>query len=175
MKPKLSLHLAGLFCATILQTGCRNSDLNSTFKNHQFDKQVIERLPVYDSLANTILANYPSAQFNHRTNSYRYIPNLDGNDLYKVFSKEAGDKVKQLLTQLGPNLGYGFECYKDSTMKFLIRDTYIGKNHLSIRERLSYYPPGKNIRHREFPIKDTILTNHWQYWISFEEEFFGAD
>jgi hypothetical protein len=38
-------------------------------------------------------------------------------------------------------------------------------------ERISYYPSGKNIPKRAFPIKDTVLDSRWQYWIAFDEVF----
>ena len=118
-----------------------------------------------------LIQHYPTrAQFNYDKNAYRYIPTEDGNDLYKVFPAEAGDKIKQHIKNLGNNFIYGFDCYKDTTIKIMLRSAY-QKNHVDIFERLSYFPLGMNIKHRQFPMKDTILTPHWQYWVDFEEHF----
>ena len=151
--------------------GCRTDNVNTHFQNHGFDKEVMKKLPLYDSLASVLLENYPSIQpHTNRDNYYRYIPAEDGNDLYRVLPKAGAEKVKQYLTQLGTNCIYGFEIFKDSTIKILIRDTYLQADHLSIRERLSFYPPGSSIRKREFPVKDTTLNKNWQYWIWFDED-----
>jgi hypothetical protein len=156
----------------ILTSACRHKDLATTVNQYPFDKQVIDKLPLYDSLVNAILPFYPSPpQHNNNNLSYRYIPSSDGNDLYKVFPGQKGDRVKQFLGQLGSEFIYGFECYKDSTIKIMIRDIYIQKDHVNIMERISYYPSGKNIPKRAFPIKDTVLDSRWQYWIAFDEVF----
>ena len=155
-----------------IATGCGHKALNTYFKNHGFDKQVIEKLPIYDSLANILLENYSSihSHIKKEDNYYRYIPSRDGNDIYKLLPKPGAEKVEQYIAQIGTNHIYGFEVFKDTTMKILISDTYIQADHLYVRERLSFYPLGGNIRQRDFPIKDTILNRNWQYWISFDEE-----
>jgi hypothetical protein len=153
-------------------TACSHRDLRTTFNNHRFDEQVIEKLPIYDSLVRAVIEHYPKVeQFNYDKNAYRYVPSQDGDDLYKVFPSEIGNKIKQQLAKLGPNFIYGFDCYKDTTIRIMVRDSQ--KDHINIRERLSYFPAGTNIKRREYPIKDTILNAQWQYWIAFDEEFFN--
>jgi hypothetical protein len=152
---------------------CGHKDLRTTFSDYHFDQQVISKLPIYDSLVTELIQHYPTtAQFNYGKSGYRYVPSQQGNDLYKVFPAEVGDKIKHHLSSIGNDFIYGFDCYKDTTIRIMIRDVYIQKDHVNISERLSYYPPGMNITRREFPIKDTILNNHWQYWISFSKDFF---
>jgi len=157
-----------------LVAGCSNDDLTSKFNNHKFDQGVIDKLPVYDSLANVLLENFPSIRQRIKVESYySYWPAEHVNDLYKVLPKPGADKVKQYLNQLGAGYIYGFDVYKDSTIKIHLKEIYFQADHLHIREKLSFYPTGTNIRKREFPIKDTILNKNWQYWISFDkQEFF---
>jgi len=157
-----------------LAAACNTNDLTSHFNNHKFDKEVIDKLPLYDSLANVILENFTSIRPHIKVESYySYIPAEDGNDLYKVLPKPGADKVKQYINQLGAGYIYGFDIFKDSTIKIHIKEFYFQADHLHIREKLSFYPTGTNIRKREFPIKDTILNKNWQYWISFDkQEFF---
>ena len=105
---------------------CGHKNLRTTFNNYHFDQQVINRLPEYDSLASILIQHYPTvAQFNYDKNAYRYIPSEDGNDLYKVFPSEAGDKIKQHLAKLGTDFIYGFDCFKDTTIRIMIREVYI--------------------------------------------------
>ena len=154
-------------------TGCRPKDFTPVFHNYKYDKQVIEKLPVYDSLVNVLLKYYPSIQ-EHSNNapSYQFIPSAFSFDLYEKLPKEGAKKVEQYFFQLGRNFIYGFEVYKDSTIKIYIRDSSIKSHHLHINERLSFYPPGKVIRQREFPAKDTVLNRNWQYWILFDQKKF---
>lgn len=155
-----------------LAASCRNKNLTSIFQNHKFDKEVIDKLPLYDSLTNVLLENYPSIRPHiEPEGSYRYLPAEDGNDLDKVLPKPGADKVKQYLSQLGADFIYGIDVFKDSTIRISVRDTYIQADHLHIRERLSFLPKGGSFQEREFPVKDTILNRNWQYWISFDEQF----
>jgi len=151
--------------------GCRPKDFTSVFQNQKFDQQVIEKLPLYDSLSNVLLHYYPSIQqYIKEKNSYKYIIYFDSTDTYKEFPKEGSERIKKLVTQLSKRFIYGFEVFKDSTIKIYIRDSYLKPYRLNVIERLSYYPAGSDIKHREFPAKDTILNKNWQYWILFEQE-----
>jgi hypothetical protein len=85
-------------------------------------------------------------------------------------SQDEAAKIKAYITQLGPNFFYGFDLYKDSTMKFYVRDTLLKSYHLEMYERLSFFPAGTDsIKKRDFPSRDTILNRNWQYWIRFDE------
>jgi hypothetical protein len=162
--------LITFFC---LAVACSNSSLTAEFNNYKFDKGVIDKLPFYDSLVNVLLENFASIRPHIKDQSqYGYMPAEDGNELYKVLPKPAADEVKLYLTQLGTNNIYGFDVFKDSTIRIHIRQIYSQADHLFIREKLSFYPTGTKIRQREFPIKDTILNQHWQYWIVFDEQEF---
>jgi len=152
-----------------LAAGCRPKDFTSIFQNQKFDQQVIEKLPLYDSLSKVLLHYYPSIQERVRkNNSYKYIIYFDST--YQEFPKEESAKIKELVTQLGKKFIYGFEVFKDTTIKVYIRDSYLKPYHLRVMERLSYYPAGGHIMRREFPAKDTILNKNWQYWILFDQE-----
>jgi len=154
-----------------LLVACSHKNLRTAYDHSHFDQQVINKLPLYDSLVTVLIQHYPTpAQFNYDKNAYRYIPSEDGNDLYKVFPREVGNKIKEQITDLGTDFIYGFDCYKDTTIKIMLKSIY-QKDHVDVIERLSYFPAGMNIKHREYPMKDTILNPHWQYWIALEEHF----
>jgi hypothetical protein len=120
-----------------------------------------------------LLEYYPSIQ-QHTQNaaSYQFIPSAFSFDLYEKLPKEGAKKVERYFFQLGQHFIYGFEIYKDSTIKIYIRDSSIKSYHLNIMERLSFYPAGKGIKPRQFPVKDTILNRNWQYWILFDQQEF---
>ena len=153
-----------------------NSDSEKTttiYNNYQFDKQVIENLPVYDSLVHAILENYPILQLHineeESYRAYRYMALSDSNNLFKKLPRDGAVKINEYFTQLGKNFIYGFDLFKDSTIKIYIRSSFSEKDQVEIKESLSYYPPGRNIRRREFPVKDTMLNKNFQYWISFDK------
>ncbi|MEP7254762.1 MAG: hypothetical protein ABI666_03245 [Ferruginibacter sp.] len=153
--------------------GSDSKEITSNYTNYQFDKQVIEKLPVYDSLVQAILENYSSVKKHINEDesyrAYRYFPLSDSTDLFKILPREGAVKINQYFTQLGKNFIYGFDVFKDSTVKIYIRKSSSEKEQVDIGENLSYYPPGINIRRREFPFKDTILNKNWQYWIGFDK------
>ena len=70
-----------------LAAGCSSDSekTTATYNNYQFDKQVIENLPVYDSLVHAILENYPILQLHineeESYRAYRYMALSDSNDL----------------------------------------------------------------------------------------------
>src|SRR6059058_2061421 len=89
---------------------CGHKDLHTTINNYPYDKQVINKLPIYDSLVALLVQHYPTVvQFNYDKNAYRYVPSKDGNDLYKVFPSGAADKINQQLADLGADFIYGFD------------------------------------------------------------------
>lgn len=153
-------------------TGCRSKDFTDYFQHHAFDPQVIKKLPVYDSLGNVILQNYSSIhQYIRENNSYKYIFSFDSTDVLKEFPKEGAVKIKELVNQLGEKFIYGFEVYRDSSIKIYIRDYNVKSYHLNVMERLSFYPDSSDIKKRKFPFKDTILDRNWEYWILFDNSF----
>ncbi len=154
----------------ILTLSCGSEDLKSVYDSRGFDRQVIEKLPIYDSLANVLLENLPTILQQSKAEAfYKYAPTEDGNELEKELPN-AAVKIREYFSQLGEDFIYGFEVFKDTTIKIIIRDSLVKSHHVNIMERLSFYPSGTNMKKREFPIKDTILNKHWQYWIWFEEQ-----
>jgi len=157
-----------LLCVAL---SCRDRDFSAEFKSQGFDKQVIANLPVYDSMVSVLVRNYSVLWRQVKQNaSYHYEPPTAGNNLYELLPAQDAAKVKEYTARLGDSCFYGFDLYKDSSVKFLIKESYLKRYDLYIREKLSYYPAGSTIKHREFPVKDTILNSNWQYWISFDEQ-----
>ena len=166
----ITVILEAAILTILLLYGCKSKYSKYDFKNHKFDVQVIERLPLFDSLGWVLVQYYPSIEQHFKNGMrFQYITAHDGNDLYKAYPKEGADKIKGLLNNIGGQYIYGFEVFKDTTMKFLISDTYIQEYNIDISERLSFFPNTDSIKHKEPPTKDTILNKHWQYWIQFDE------
>lgn len=88
--------------------------------------------------------------------------------VFNQLPKEAGTTIGHWFTALGKDI-FAFDLFKDSTIKIYIRRLSSDTALLDIEENLSFYPEGKKIRPREYPVKDTVLNPHWQYWIRFNE------
>ena len=142
------------------------------YTNYTFDPKVIEKLPVYDSLALAILEKMNVFQKNiNKDDSYqafRYMPASNEREVFKKLPGEVGGHIDQYINQLGKDFIYGFDIFKDSTIKIYIRRKTIATSKVEIEENLSYYPVAVNIKHRDYPDKDTILNMHWQYWTRFD-------
>ena len=91
-------------------------------------------------------------------------------EVFKRLPPKAGVDIDPYFTKPGKNFIYGFDVFKDSTIKIYIRSSTSDTAQLDIEENLSYYPAGSNMRRREFPVKDTILNKHWQYWARFSKQ-----
>ena len=102
--------------------------------------------------------------------AYRYEHPSDSVALFNILTGKGALKINQCFTQLGNPFFYGFDLFKDSSIKIYIRERFsVGKHSIDIRENLSWYPPGIKMKQREFPVKDTVLNKSWQYWISFDK------
>jgi hypothetical protein len=76
---KISVILLLLFAI-----GCRPKDFTPIYHSYTFDRQVIAKLPVYDSLINVLLEYYPSIREHTQTEpSYQFIPSAFSYDLYE--------------------------------------------------------------------------------------------
>ena len=160
--------------------GCRNSkDFKIDFEKHRFDPTVINNLPQYDTLRQIILNNYDSFYLSNSNNDFTYIYNFDtsvqisghsNNDVPEIIYP----KTVRLFQRIGKENIFGFTISKDSTFAILIRNTHLSQYFLDVRERLYWYPKTTKIEKTEFPIKDTLLTDKWQYqiWYDKRAEFF---
>lgn len=158
-----------------LATGCHPANEKSTFINgmYKFDSAVITKLPIYDSLASAILKNLPFfIQHINDSDSYRaykYMPQSDQQDVHKKLPKEISSRIDHYFSKLDSDFIKGFDVFKDSTIKIYIRNSPTVNDREDVEENLSYYPTGNKIKHRQSPVTDTILTEHWQYWYRFNK------
>ncbi len=154
--------------------GCNTGEkeVKAEFNKHSFDQQVIDKLPLYDSLVSAIVANFPSfkkfIKDNDSYRSFRYIPGSEDPDVFIKLPPAAALNIEPYYTRLGKDLIYGFDVFKDSSVKIYVSTRFLPGSKIDITENLSYYPGG-NFRDREFPEKDTILNKHWQYWAQFSK------
>ena len=153
-----------------LATGCHlnSEEVSEIYKNYKFDPKVVEKLPIYDSLASAILEKFPLfQQYINKEDSYRayrYMPLSERADVFSKLPQDAGPKIDHYFTQLGKDFIYRFDIFGDSTIKIYIRSGSSANSMVDIEENLSYYPVRSAIKQREFPAKDSMLNEHWQYW-----------
>jgi hypothetical protein len=157
-------------------TSCKTENKALTaYKNYTFDTAVINKLPLYDSLASAISAKMPLIHKHiHDDDSYhafRYMPASKQAEVLSKLPLELGTDIERYFSKAGSGFIYAFDVFKDSTIKIYVRRHKADKG-VDVLENLSYYPVVKKIQHRDYPIKDTILNTHWQYWVRFDNESF---
>ena len=136
--------------------GCRSKEKTYDYAAHRFDPQVIERLPLYDSLSRLLIQNFPSLQPDIKEkNSILYERSKGPSFRSVTLPPETVAKINGYLQQLGENFITGFSVYKDSSIKYFVRDTYLEPYYLTVRDRLSYFPNGRIMKHREPPLIKT--------------------
>jgi hypothetical protein len=157
-------------------TGCHHGDageIKPVYEGYKFDPKVIEKLPLYDSLVTAIIEkasffqDYINSKDSYR--AYRYMPNSNDDEVHNKLPKDIDIGIEPYITVLGKDFIYGFDVFKDSSIKIYIRRAASEKSYVDIEENLSYHPAGHTMRHREFPVKDTVLNQHWQYWSRFNK------
>jgi hypothetical protein len=159
---------------------CRNSkDFRSDLEGHKFDQTVIQNLPLYDTFRQIIIENYDSFHLSKTNYRFTYIYNFDTSTKRNGYSNTdipniIYSQTVQLFERIGRDNLLGFTVFQDSTVHFFIRDTHLSKYFLDVRERLDWYPTSRKIFKTEFPFKDTILGEQWQYqiWYDKRAEFF---
>lgn len=156
----------------LVLTACSSNDKTYDTQRHPFDTIVINRIPVYDSLGQLIMKNFASLSSSIEEHYFYYTHTTDTSVLLENFPPGDARRIHHYMNQIGEDNIYRFDVFKDSSIKFYIRDNYLDEYRLNIRERLSYIPGAGNIQPRQPPVKDTIIGRNWQYWISFEEKGF---
>ena len=167
-----------LFLFTVAGCDTGEKEVEKEYSNYKFDQQVIDKLPLYDSLVSAIIDNFPSfAKFIKDEDSYRsfrYIPASEDPDVFIKLPPAAAPQIMPYYNRIGKDFIYGFDVFKDSSIKIHVRSRFLPESKVDIAEHLSYYSGG-NIRDRIFPEKDTTLNKNWQYWTSFGKRgLFGA-
>lgn len=169
--------LTGIFLVLFLFTitGCNTGKkaVEEEYNNYKFDQQVIDKLPLYDSLVFAIKENFSSFEKfikdGDSYRSFRYIPASQDPDVFIKLPPAAEPKIRPYYNRIGKDFIYGFDVFKDSSIKIHVRARRSPTSEVDIVENLSYYSKG-NIRNREFPEKDTALNKNWQYWAWFGKE-----
>lgn len=76
----------------------------------------------------------------------------------------------ELFNEIGKEYIFGFTISKDSLFEIFVRNTHLTNYYLDVRERLYWYPRVNKIYKPEYPIKDTLLTDKWQYQIWYDKK-----
>ncbi len=156
--------------------GChtKSDDIIPAFNNHKFDPKVIEKLPLYDSLASAISGKislfHKHIDANAAYHAFRYMPSSTEAEVFKTLPPDIGIDMDQYFNKIGKDLIMAFDVFKDSTIKIYIRHYKVEKTGVDITENLAYSPVANKLRHRDYPIKDTILNPHWLYWVRFDKD-----
>jgi hypothetical protein len=177
MKYTRSTFFSNAFILTVyLMAGCYYTPERnvSSYNKYKFDDKVIEKLSLYDSLVFAIVQNISSfqqsANLNDSYQAYRYLPGSRETDVYKDLPRNIGLSIDYYYKKLGSNFIYGFDVFKDSSIKIYVRTYRSAADATVIEENLSYYTGKYEMRKREYPDRDTVLTNHWQYWTRFRKQ-----
>ncbi|RYZ27004.1 MAG: hypothetical protein EOO10_13980 [Chitinophagaceae bacterium] len=153
----------------LLAAGCGSNEKAYDSKAYPFDPQVIAKLPLYDSISRVLLQNFSALQEEIKEHaSFDYSFSGTASVVNPKLPREAAEKIKAYQAQLGKDFLFEFSVYKDSTIKYSVRDTDVKDHNVTVRERLSYLPNGGTMQRRASPNKDTILNANWQYWIRFD-------
>lgn len=159
-----------IFLFTVAGCDTGEKAVREEYNNYKFDQQVIDKLPLYDSLVSSIIGNFPEfAKFIKDKDSYRsfrYIPASEDPDVFIKLPPAAEPKITPYYNRIGKEFISGFDVFKDSSIKIHVRKRLSQETEVDIVENLSYYSGG-NIRERIFPEKDTALNKNWQYWAWF--------
>ncbi len=151
--------------------GCGSKNKTYNYKNHPFDEQVITKLPLYDSIGQLLIQNFAALQQEMKDHSsFDYGRSAAATLVNPRLPPDVSEKINGFMKELGSDYLSEFSVYKDSTIRFSIRDTDLKEYGITARERLSYLPNGGSMQRREPPNKDTILNSKWQYWIRFDED-----
>lgn len=165
-----------VFMSLCIITGCKTENMALTaFKSYTFDTAVIAKLPLYDSLTTAISEKIGMIlKHIHDDDSYhafRYMPASKDAELFTKMPAETGAEIDRHFHNIGKDYIYAFDVFKDSTIKIYIRRRILDSK-VEMEETLGYYPAGKTIGAKEYPVKDTILNNHWQYRARFDNPGF---
>ena len=170
---RTSILIIALFSVCCSSCNTDKEFVQPEFDKYQFDRQVIAKLPLYDSLAAAISAQLPV--FHKILNkdegymAYQYMPASTEDWIHRSLPPEAGTEISRFYNQLDSNFIYGFDVFRDSSIKIYVRTTRAESGLVDIEEHLAYIPSGK-MKKREFPEKDTVLNNRWQYWTRFNKQ-----
>ena len=173
MLSKLSIQL---FCLAVIFFGsCHSNSGNiiDSYNSFKFDKKIVEKLPVYDSIASVVLQHIHLFKRNTGESSdfhgFRFRLN-DKENKFNQLPALAAPAINSQIALLGNELMKGFDVFKDSSIKIYLRSAL--HNDIETEENLSFYPPGKKIIRREPPIKDTVLNERCIYWARFNNQGF---
>src|SRR5690349_7283288 len=87
---------------TAFLTGCRSERPVYNYASYQYNKEVIAKLPLYDSIVQVIRQNHPSLWKHLDDNSYyRFVHVDDSSRLYDHMPTEAAAKVHRYFSQIG--------------------------------------------------------------------------
>jgi hypothetical protein len=147
---------------------------DQAFNEHQFDTSVMNNLNTYDAIRKLVIKKMDSFHFGDSPYDFTFYYNFDSTTAIRGHEntgipKEIYSEIVLLFNKLGKTNIFGFILSKDSTFTVLIRNTHLTKYYLDVRERLYWFSNTSRITKQSFPVKDTLLTDKWQYEIYYDK------
>lgn len=168
-----TISIAGCtFLLLLFTISCKTENKALTaYKAWEFDTAVMHKLPLYDSLATALFKKitliHQQIHDDDAYHAFRYMPASTETEVFKKMPDAIGHEADSVFHRIGHEHIFAFDVFKDSTIKIFIRKSTLPGGVL-LEETLSYFPVPGHITHREYPEKDSILNQHWQYRARFD-------
>jgi len=166
------------FLLLIFYISCsRLTNYRKELKQHPFNQEVFNKLPLFDSVRQQILAHYDSLYFEDKPDGYFETGGLLYYYNYRPTStdlrglpEQLYQNIKPIIGRIGERIFEGFTILKDSSLVFWISSYRHSENYdLKIREYLEW-DPGSKFNIDTYPRKDTILNKEWKLQIWYDQK-----
>lgn len=143
------------------------------FKTQKFDKEVIKRIKLYDTLRLYLTHHMKQifktpAPVEIQTANFNYC---DCNIVSK--GKQIPDTIinaiSPILKQIGYNYLFKIEIDSDSTFTAYVKNKYLPDFNLDVRERLIWRKDPNQIIIDKYKVKHTIINTNWDYMIWYDK------
>lgn len=148
-------------------------DFKSTFEAQKFDKEVMKRIELYDTLRLYLTKNINQifkkpGLVEPQTANYNYCKcNIVATGMQIPDTIING--IKPILKRIGYNYLFNVEIESDSTFTVYIRNNYISDFNLDVRERLIWRKNPNQLIIDKLTIKHTIINHYWDYMIWYDK------
>jgi hypothetical protein len=152
---------------------CSNEKpFEQSFKAQKFDKEVIKRIELYDTLRLYLTHNInhifkTPGQVEPQTAYYYYKDNIVANGMQ--IPDSIINVIKPVLSQIGYDYIFNVEIASDSTFTAYIRNQYISDFDLDVRERLIWRKNLDQLLIDKLIVKHKIINHNWDYRIWYDK------
>ena len=170
---------------------CEHKSLRKLFNQSTYDQQVIESLPLYDSLKNIIVSNIDTI-FKFRNSKHLLYHGDTGKETqedadfyifnysYDTHSKSIDElrenipefiypSIDKLFKKLGQDKVRGFGLWPDSTIEIAIKSIYREDEDANVSHTLVWKKTFSKDTDLDILYRDTIIAPEWTYQINVEK------